>query len=274
MRRFPLLSLLILIIAVSGYIFQSRNNLLYQGEPKATSWRINTWFRTLRNHGFIVGYSDMRGNPLWVEYALHPVDENVPSLPRPSKFTKDWRAINRIDHNSYTKSGYDRGHNAPNYAMSHLYGKDGQNDSFLMTNISPQKPRLNQQFWRRLEETEIKNFTKLADKVWVITGPVFTDSTERLSSSWRVEVPDAFYKMYITEAKPNQPSKVLAFIVPQTIKGNESLSQFVTSIDNIEAQTGLDFFSDLDDVIEDRLEASVEPQAWDLQAVSNAPYRY
>ncbi|MDO9215420.1 MAG: DNA/RNA non-specific endonuclease [Methylococcales bacterium] len=274
MRRFPLLSLLVIIISVSGYIFQSRNNLLYQGEPKATSWSINTWFRTLRNHGFIVGYSDVRGNPLWVEYALHPVDESLPSLPRPNKFTKDWRAINRIDHNSYTKSGYDRGHNAPNYAMSHLYGKDGQNDSFLMTNISPQKPRLNQQFWRRLEETEIKNFTKLADKVWVITGPVFTGSTERLSSSWRVEIPDAFYKMYITEAKPNQPSKVLAFIVPQTIKGNESLSQFVTSIDTIEAQTGLDFFSDLDDVIEDRLEASVEPQAWDLQAVSNAPYRY
>jgi endonuclease G len=274
MRRFPLLSLLILIIAVSGYIFQSRNNLLYQGEPKATSWSMNTWFRTLRNHGFIVGYSDVRGNPLWVEYALHPVDESVPSLPRPSKFTKDWRAINRINHDSYTKSGYDRGHNAPNYAMSHLYGKDGQSDSFLMTNISPQKPRLNQQFWRRLEETEIKNFTKLADKVWVITGPVFTGSTERLSSSWRVEIPDAFYKMYITEAKPNQPSKVLAFIVPQTIRGNESLSQFVTSIDTIEAQTGLDFFSDLDDVIEDRLEASIEPQAWDLQAVSNAPYRY
>jgi len=271
-RRFSILSLLILIIGVGFYGCNDR--LLYQGEPKATSWSMNTWFRTLRNHGFIVGYSDVRGNPLWVEYALHPVDESVPSLPRPSKFTKDWRAINRINHDSYTKSGYDRGHNAPNYAMSHLYGKDGQTDSFLMTNISPQKPRLNQQFWRRLEEAEIKNFTKLADKVWVITGPVFTGSTERLSSSWRVEIPDAFYKMYITEAKPNQPSKVLAFIVPQTIRGNESLSQFVTSIDTIEAQTGLDFFSDLDDVIEDRLEASVEPQAWDLQAVSNAPYRY
>lgn len=267
-RRFPLLSLLVLILSVSGYIYQSRHNLLYQGEPKAMSWGMNTWFRTFRNHGFIVGYSDIRGNPLWVEYALNPIDESIPSLPRPSKFTKDWRAINRIDHDSYTKSGYDRGHNAPNYAMSHLYGKAGQGDSFLMTNISPQKPRLNQQFWRRLEEVEIKQFTKLADKVWVITGPVFTGSTERLLSSWRVEIPDAFYKMYITEAKPNQPSKVLAFLVPQTVKGNEPLSQFVTSIDNIEAQTGLDFFSDLDDVIENQLEASVEPRAWNLQAVS------
>ncbi|MDD1616747.1 MAG: endonuclease G, mitochondrial [Methylococcaceae bacterium NSP1-2] len=271
-RRFPLLSLLVLVIGVGGY--GCSDNLLYQGEPKAVGWGMNTWFRTFRNHGFIVGYSDIRGNPLWVEYALKPVDESIPSLPRPTRFTTDSRAINRVKHNDYTKSGYDRGHNAPNYAMSHLYGKEGQLDSFLMTNISPQTPKLNRQFWQRLEAAEAKYFTKLADKVWVITGPVFTGSTERLSSSWRVEIPDAFYKIYITEAKANQPSKVLAFLVPQTVKGNESLAQFVTSIDNIEAQTGLDFFSDLDDTIENQLEASMEPQAWDLQAVSNLPSRY
>jgi endonuclease G len=270
--RYPLLSLLVLIIGVGGY--GCSDKLLYQGEPKAVGWGMNTWFRTFRNHGFIVGYSDIRGNPLWVEYALTPVDESIPSLPRPTRFKTDSRAINRVKHDDYTKSGYDRGHNAPNYAMSHLYGKEGQLDSFLMTNISPQTPKLNRQFWQRLEAAEAKYFTKLADKVWVVTGPVFTGSTERLSSSWRVEIPDAFYKIYITEAKPNQLSKVLAFLVPQTVKGNEPLAQFVTSIDNIEAQTGLDFFSDLDDSIENKLEASIEPQAWDLQAVSNLPSRY
>ncbi|MFI3218926.1 MAG: DNA/RNA non-specific endonuclease, partial [Methylococcales bacterium] len=254
-RRLPLLSLLVLIIGIGGY--GCSDNLLYQGEPNATGWGINTWFRTLRNHGFIVGYSDIRGNPLWTEYAIYPVDESIPSLPRPSHFKTDKRAINRVKHDSYTKSGYDRGHNAPNYAISHLYGKEGQSDSFLMTNISPQTPKLNRQFWQRLEEAEVKYFTKLADKVWVITGPVFTGSTERLSSSWRVEIPDAFYKIYITQAKRNQDFKVLAFLVPQTVKGNEPLSQFVTSIDNIEAKTGLDFFSDLDDVIETPLEASI-----------------
>jgi endonuclease G len=274
MRRFPLLSLLILIIGISGYAYEFRENLLYQGKPEATGWGVKTWFRTLRNHGFIVGYSDIRGNPLWTEYAIYPVDESIPSLPRPSHFKTDWRAINRIKHDDYTKSGYDRGHNAPNYAMSHLYGKDGQSDSFLMTNISPQTPKLNRQFWQRLEEAEVKYFTKLADKIWVITGPVFTGSTERLSSSSWVEVPDAFYKIYITQTKVNQPFKVLAFLVPQTVKGNEPLTQFVTSIDNIEAQTGLDFFSDLDDTIEDQLEASIDPQAWDLQAVNNLPSRY
>lgn len=270
--RHPLLFLLVLIIGIGGYACS--DNLLYQGEPKAVGWGMNTWFRTLRNHGFIVGYSDIRGNPLWVEYALSPVDESVASLLRPTRFKTDWRAINRIKHDSYNKSGYDRGHNAPNYAMSHLYGKQGQKDSFLMTNISPQTPKLNRQFWQRLEEVEAKHFTKLADKIWVITGPVFTGSVERLSSSWRVEIPDAFYKMYITEAKPNQPSKVLAFLVPQNVKGNEPLTQFVTRIDDIEALTGLDFFRDFNDDIENRLEASIEPQAWNLEAVSRTPSRY
>ncbi len=271
-RRYPLLSVLVLIIGIFGY--GCSDKLLYEGEPKATGWGINTWFRTFRNHGFIVGYSDIRGNPLWVEYALSPVDENEPSLPRPTRFKTDWRAFNRVKHDSYTKSGYDRGHNAPISDISHVYGKDGQLDSFLMTNISPQTPKLNRQFWQRLEAVEAKYFTKLANKVCVITGPVFTGSTERLSSSWRVEIPDAFYKIYITEAKPNQPAKVLAFLVPQTVKGNEPLDQFVTRIDNIEAQTGLDFLEDLDDTIENQLEASIEPQAWDLQTVNKLPSRY
>lgn len=272
-RRSPLLALLIFIIGFGFYSCQADKHLLYQGEPKANGG-IATWFRTFRNHGFMVGYSDLRGNPLWVEYALTPIDESVPSLPRPAKFTTDWRAINRITNGSYSKSGYDRGHNAPNYAISHLYGAAGQKDSFLMTNISPQKPKLNRQFWQRLEEVEAKFFTKQADRLWVITGPVFTGSVERLSSSWRVEIPDAFYKIYITEVKDPQTSKVLAFLVPQTVQGNEPLSQFVTSIDHIEAQTGLDFFSHLDDALEDKLEASIAPQAWDLQTVSFTPARY
>jgi endonuclease G len=42
----------------------------------------------------------------------------------------------------------------------------------------------------------------------------------------------------------------------------------VTSIDNIEAQTGLDFFAQLDDRTEAALETAVEPQPWDLQGLS------
>ncbi|MGZ5013744.1 MAG: DNA/RNA non-specific endonuclease [Methylobacter sp.] len=270
-RNYPVLLLIIAGLSLGGYGYEvkiARPALLYQGVPQSRDARdINTWFRVLRNHGFILGYSDLRGNPLWVEYALTSA-ENVSSLKRPSHFETDWRSVNRVSHESYKKSGYDRGHMAPNYAMSHLYGREGQADSFLMTNITPQKAKLNQQLWQHLEETEIKHFAKIFGKVWVITGPVFSGTVERLSSDWTVEIPDAFFKIYITEAVPGRPPMALAFLMPQTVNGHETLAQFVTSIDNIEMQTGIDFFVGLDDRIEAQLEAAIEPQPWNLQAAN------
>lgn len=277
-RKQPVLLLIILGLGLGGYAYEvkiARPALLYQGAPQSTTAKnFDTWFRILRNHGFILGYSDLRGNPLWVEYALTAPEANTPSLKRPSRFETDWRSINRVSHDSYTQSGYDRGHMAPNYAMSHLYGKEGQADSFLMTNITPQKPKLNQQLWQRLEELEIKHFAKTFGKVWVVTGPVFSGTVERLASDWAVEIPDAFYKIYITETTPNKPSIALGFLVPQTVNGKEPLAQFVTSIDNIEAQTSLDFFAELDDSFEEPLEAAIKPIPWNLQAVSKLPPRY
>ncbi|MFZ2312258.1 MAG: DNA/RNA non-specific endonuclease [Methylobacter sp.] len=277
-RSHPLLLLIILAFGLGGYAYEvkiARPALLYQGAPQSiAAKKFETWFRILRNHGFILGYSDLRGNPLWVEYALTAPTENTPPLKRPSHFETDVRSINRVSHDSYKQSGYDRGHMAPNYAMSHLYGKEGQADSFLMTNITPQKSKLNQKLWQRLEEVEIKYFAKTFGKVWVVTGPVFSGTVKRLTSDWTVEIPTAFYKIYISEATSNKPSIALAFLMPQTVNGKEPLAQFVTSIDNIEAQTGIDFFVELDDRVETPLEAAIKPQPWNLQAVSKLQSRY
>jgi endonuclease G len=276
-RKHPVLLVIVAGLSLGGYGYEvkiARPALLYQGAPQPRDGKdVNAWFRILRNHGFILGYSDLRGNPLWVEYALTSA-ENTPSLKRPNRFETDWRGINRVSHDSFKKSGYDRGHMAPNYAMSHLYGREGQADSFLMTNITPQKAKLNQQLWQRLEETEIKHFAKVFGKVWVVTGPVFSGTVERLSSDWTVEIPDAFFKIYITEAAPGKPPMALAFLVPQTVNGHEPLTQFVTSIDNIEMQTGIDFFAGLDDRTEARVEAAIEPQLWNLPAANKLLARH
>ena len=278
-QAYPRVIMPILTLLLCGYGYEmlvARPALMYQGEPKAISaLNTNTWFRVLRNNGFIVGYSDLRGNPLWVEYALTPVTDNAPHLKRPSRFQTDWRGLNRVSHDDYTKSGFDRGHNAPNHAMSTLYGKYGQADSFLMTNISPQRPKLNQQIWQRLEEAELSFFAKNFGKVWVITGPIFGNNSERISSSlWHIDIPKAFYKIYITEESDSKPAFALAFIIPQTVTGKEPLSQFVTTIDTVEAQTGLDFLSDFDDKTENHLEGTIETVPWNLNAINKIPSRY
>lgn len=278
-QAYPRVIMPILTLLLCGYGYEmlvARPALLYQGEPQAiSSLNTNTWFRVLRNNGFIVGYSDLRGNPLWVEYALKPIADNAPRLKRPSRFQMDWRGLNRVNHDDYTKSGFDRGHNAPNHAMSTLYGKYGQADSFLMTNISPQRPKLNQQIWQRLEEAELAFFAKNFGKVWVITGPIFGNNPEKIDSSlWHIDIPKAFYKIYVTEETDSKPAFALAFIMPQTVTGKEPISQFITTIDTVEAQTGLDFLSDFDDKTENHLEGTIETTPWNLNAVNKMPSRY
>ncbi len=252
-------------------VYVARPQMTWMGEPKPADWKNpGTWTRTLRNHGFMMGYSDLRGNPLWVTYALTPPPAGAPRLRRPPRFMVDWRSLNRISHEDYTGAGYDRGHMAPNHAIGLVYGRDGQMDTFLMTNVTPQKANLNEKLWERLEELELDQFARQFGKIWVMTGPIFEPPSERMHSSWRVEIPDAFYKIIVAP----QAKKLLAFVMPQTVRGDEPLDHYLTSVDVIERRTGFDFFRELDDPTEARLEAEVDPQPWGLRELARLPGRY
>lgn len=245
--------------------FTNNAQISFHGAPKVQNWMQSaTWNRTLHNDSFLVGYSDIRGNPLWVSYKLQPAPKTKQKLPRPSKFKADWRSINKIQHKDYTHSGYDRGHMAPNGAISKLYGVEAQLKTFLMTNISPQTPKLNRGLWKKLEQHAINNFTQLGQQVWVTTGPIFTGSKEYLKTSTRVEIPDAFYKIFAIESPVNQP-KLLAYIIPQTITKKDKLENFIVKVDTIEKITGLDFFHELEDKLENKLEATIETNSWKIK---------
>lgn len=277
LRRYPLLSLVVLALAAAGYAYEvvlARPAMAWYGLPQAQLWQPVTWTRVLRNDAFLVGWSDLRGNPLWVKYRLKPIPEQAQRLPRPQRFERDWRALNSIGHDDYTSSGYDRGHLAPNYAISRLYGLQAQLQTFLLTNISPQKPNLNRKVWQRLEEIEVDVFAKQYGEVWVITGPVFDADIERLRSTPRVEVPDAFFKILAAPQGVNGEPQMLAFVVPQTVKGNEPLSRFVTSVKDVEKLSGFDFFPDMPQPQQDRLEAAIDMNIWQLKQVEKRPARY
>lgn len=279
-RRYPTTFLLVLLLGGIGYsyeVYYARPKMAYMGLPEAIDWKqLLTWTRIFRNDGFMVGYSDIRGNPLWVIYQLEPIPDNAPYYERPQQFYADWRNLTRIAPDSYSHSGYDRGHMAPNYAISRLYGRSAQLDTFLMTNITPQRPDLNRRLWQRLEEVEIDHFTAHFSTVWVLTGPIFDEDIERLESSYyQVGIPDAFYKIYIVPpTKARQNPKMLAFIVPQTVRGTEPLDRFLVTIDRVEKQTGLDFFHEIKDKVEMKLESSIEPEPWKLKTVAHLPPRY
>jgi len=237
---------------------------VYGGTPKSTMNASS--FEYLDNIGFDVGYSESRQDPVWVGYRVDA--RRLPGkLPRPDRFEADSRTTARVGHRDYSRSGYDRGHMAPNHAIATRYGRDAQNQTFLMSNIVPQKPALNRQVWRRLEELEAESWAGKFGGVWVITGPIFDDDHRFLKRNEpRIEIPDAFFKIVIDEREgggvtgPNP--RVMAFIIPQDVSGDESLSEFLVSVDWVEQQSGLDLMSDLPDDVENAVESGVADGLW------------
>ena len=228
----------------------------YAGTPKPLPTFQDT-INILTNTGYLVGYCEARKDPVWVCYRLFTVS-SFRAPPRPQGFTVDMRTRAKVSQHDYVGSGYDRGHMAPNYAIAVCYGGQAQLETFLMSNIIPQRPRLNRQVWERLEQEEIRDYAQRFKQVWVIDGPVFGQEAKRLACG--VAVPTACFKI-IVEAERGQP-KTLAFIMPQTVEGTESPGEFLTNVGEIEKETGLDFFSELPKDAQSRMEAETPARMW------------
>lgn len=246
----------------------------YAGLPRSSSMELRPWsarwFHVIDPPGFLLGYSEFLRNPLWVAYRLEQAQSGkLP--PRPRHFTAEPWSVVRVRGDAYRRSGFDRGHMAPNYAMARFEGRAAQLASFRMSNIVPQRPKLNQKLWQRLEELETDVYAVNGGNLWVLMGPLFSAPVQRMASG--VAIPDAFFRIWLRENAAGEP-QALAFIVPQELSGYEPLDRFITSIDEIEAATGLDFFHRLPDEQERRLEQSVTPDLWDLSAYARRTPRY
>lgn len=248
-----------------------RDQLAWMGVPTWETLTFTSAHRVLRNEGFLVGWSDVRVNPLWVSYRLHAV-EDPRAGPRPN-FQRDWRTLWPIGIDHYAGSGYDRGHMAPNYAIAAVHGRSAQSDTFYMSNMSPQRPELNRQLWQRLEEVVMDHFVPRFGMVQVVTGPVFPERfmDNVLNRVGLVEIPEAFYKII---AVPGSEPRILAFIMPQDVRGNEPLDDYLVSVAEIEARTGLNFFPSLPEPQAAALENGISIDGWALSEVAGLPGRF
>ncbi len=265
-----------------GYAYEvqlARPAMVFMGMPEVFRRGPEAWVRVLRNEAFMAGYSEWLGNSLWVSYQVHPRPSRPFNLPRPSRFRADPRTVRClavlacIGHDDYSGSGYDRGHLAPNHVIASRYGERAQRETFLMSNISPQRPEFNRQIWQRLEAIAEDDLAQRFGSFWVMTGPIFTEHPQHLPGIKRIAVPAAFYKILIRPARPGEAPRALAFVIPQTAAGTDDLRRFLVRIDDIERWTGIDFFQALPDGIEDAVESRIEPAEWgfDAEVARRAP---
>lgn len=226
----------------------------YGGPPLVPE---NVRVRVLQNAGYSLGYSDRLGCAVWAAYRLEDrAPGDAPS--RPEAFRPDPRTTARITPALYERSGYDRGHLVPSYAIGWLLGARAQEETFLMSNIVPQKHALNAGPWKRLEQRIARNYPGRFREVWILAGPVWGEKPPRLRR--RVAVPSAFYMIIVDENE--QAVRATAFLFPQDTPDNARLEDHLVSIDELERRTGLDFLTTLPDETESILEATPADRVW------------
>lgn len=213
----------------------------------------------LVNRGYSVGYDESLPSPRWSSYRVFPYKEV--HRERPSGFKPDPRTDAHVVTSEYVRSGYDRGHMSPNYAISVCYGEEAQKETFLLSNIVPQLHALNAGLWKDMEQRVVKRYVERYGTVWVQVGPVFTSPSEKKVG--RLPVPSAFW-MVISEYEEAQHGiRAIAYLVPHEEKWRDAeLTRYVVSIRRVEQLTGLDFFPKLPRATQDRLESTAAPRAW------------
>ena len=134
----------------------------------------------------------------FVAYTLSGTKVNLKNLKKKPRFYEDRNLPNkaRIKYSDYTRSGYDRGHLAPDAAFD--YSQRSLRYTYAMSNIIPQTPTVNQgsKAWKGLEKFGRTLASKLG-KINVLNGVVYGKKPKRIGRN-RMAVPSAFWKMYYT----------------------------------------------------------------------------
>jgi endonuclease G len=216
----------------------------------------STKSQVIEHIGYTVSYNEQRRNPNWVAYEL--TGEEVDGKePRASKFIPDPLVKGRqaVD-DDYKHSGWDRGHHAP--AADMKWSKQAMDESFYLSNVSPQNHNLNSGVWKSIEELTRDNAKKYG-RILVVTGPVFTDKKGLGNiGDNRVLIPNGFYKVLL--AYENGYTGIGFYC--ENVAGKKSLDSYAKSIDEIEAITGIDFFHLLPDEIESSVESIYDWNDW------------
>ncbi len=204
----------------------------------------------LFNRQYFVGYSYLFRQPRW---AMQLIDESTMHMEddfdRLDNFREDLRIPEKFRStlDDYKGSGFDRGHliNSADRKGSRIINSE----TFLLSNMSPQKPGFNRDIWLELE----KAVRVLADKdefeeVYAICGPLFTigDRIEVIGDN-HVVVPDAFFKSVLAEkakAKSRNQLAMWSFVIPN-MKTNKSLKEFLVPTVEVERRAGLQLWDRL-----------------------------
>jgi len=206
---------------------------------------------------FALSYAEDHEQAEWVAYELtrERLDKNWAE--RPNTFRPDQKVrTESATPRDYNSSGYDKGHLCP--AADMAFDAAAIDETFFMSNMSPQVPAFNMGIWRELEELT-RDWARRFNHLYVVTGPILTQPGQGQIGFSKVTVPAAYYKVLLA---PEQ-QRAIAFMLPNAVS-TKPVTDFACSIDQVEERTGIDFFPRLLKGLDEELEGSLDQDAWPI----------
>lgn len=214
--------------------------------------------KILKRYAYTVSYNKTTRCPNWVAWKLTADHTDGPYNRSDYKFHEDMDVPSpRAYYHDYSRNGVglERGHMCP--AGDNKWSDRAMNESHLLSNICPQNGNLNGGEWKYLEE-DCREWAKTYSTIYIACGPIFYNKNHNTIGDDKIAVPDAFFKVVLRLGKNPQ---ALGFIYPNRAC-NGGKASYILSVDDVEKVVGMDFFSSLDDKVENKVEQSSNLELW------------
>ena len=199
------------------------------------------------NRHYTIGYSYYFRQAKW---ALEIIDPDKTDVERFDNFRPDLRVpeMFRADLADYEGSGFDRGHlvASANQAETEIQNSE----TFLLSNMSPQKPEFNRGIWKELEDAIRKlDDQKSVLETYVICGPIFNFDvsvmtiTPKGKKGVTLPIPHAYFKSVLTEDNRGR-LHMWSFLMPNE-GSKEPLEKFLVPTIKVERYSGLTLWQNL-----------------------------
>lgn len=230
----------------------------------------------------------------WTCYQLHE-GNSMSTVDRNDDFKADLEVFTSSQLTDYSGSGFSRGHLCP--SADRLCSKEQNKQTFFLTNMQPQYQSHNGGLWGRLEE-EVRDFATddsktdaHCDTLYIVKAATISDKVtvkddkgddveddgvyKKANGDYdlcnnRLLVPKYFYMALLHYNKATDTYHALAFWTKHIdeLQSVKNLGNYAISIKELEKRTGIDFFCNLPDVIEEEVEESIDLDFWHLKTGS------
>ncbi|WP_243462482.1 DNA/RNA non-specific endonuclease [Bacteroides stercorirosoris] len=236
---------------------------------------------------FSLEYIASKKHSAWVAFSFDPVTSQD-NIKRTNEWNQDDPNIDNsveVTESMHKSDGYDKGHICA--SEDRVYSVSANKQTFYYSNISPQIGSFNQKYWAALEK-QVQTWGRSTingtyDKLYVVKG----GTTNRLLTNFTgvkkandglypttnaagltpggLICPSYYYMALLSEKAGVYHA--IAFLVPHSEllpekPDKDEFMAYAVSIENLEYETGIDFFCNLPNEVEKKVEAVYSEEDW------------